>query len=242
MTIRSLSALFVCTIVGLLWACGGGGGSGKKPLVADTSGETPSESKDEDAGASAWSETNDGGAAAANAAILRGDEEGAQALLKQFLQQGADHAALTRSLRPTTSDYKTLFDGPTAAKVEAAQAKDWDSGKAVIKPKADQTEIKIWSASGGDLAAGKGNAKEFPGGYKKIGKHLAPAVLFFRFKFVGAGKDTGTAYDGLAFVNGHWVISPKPWRALEKGVAAGGDDEDEEPKPKPKPKGRGKKK
>src|SRR5690606_9226881 len=94
-------------------------------------------------------------------------------------------------------------------------AKDWDSNKAVIKPKPGQTEVKVWSATGADLANGTGNAVEFPGGYKKIAKHLAPTVLFFRFKFVEAGKETGTAYDGLAFINGHWVIAPKPWRAIE---------------------------
>ena len=44
--------------------------------------------------------------------------------------------------------------------------------KAVIKPKPNQTEVKVWSATGGDLASGKGNAKEFPAGYKKVAKHL----------------------------------------------------------------------
>jgi hypothetical protein len=111
-----------------------------------------------------------------------------------------------------------------------------------IKPKPNQTEVKLWSATGTDLAAGKGNAKAFPRGYKKIAKHLAPGVTFYRFKFVESGKDTGTAYDGLAFVNGHWVIAPKPWRALEGGKANDRDDDDgtggDEPtgKPKGKPK------
>src|SRR5262249_54096402 len=139
-----------------------------------------------------------------------------------------------------TADYKTLFDGSTAAKIEAAQAKEWNSGKAIIKPKPGQTEVKIWSATGADLAAGKGNAKEFPGGYRKVAKHLAAGVMFFRFKFVEAGKDNGTAYDGLAFVNGHWVIAPKPWRAIDGGKGGDRDDDDsgggEEPRPKSKPK------
>ena len=60
------------------------------------------------------------------------------------------------------------------------------------------------------------------------------------------GEDTGTAYDGLAFVNNHWVIAPKPYRALE-GKAAGIDEADEAPPPskkgaKPKNKPKGKKK
>jgi len=236
-------------------ACGGGGGGKSKPLSPDTASE---EKDDPDAGLPGFSSGGDGadgGASAGgggdskNAAILQGNEDGAQALLKQFVSPSADHAALTRSLRPTTSDYKTLFDAQTAAKVEAAQAKDWDSGKAVIKPAKDsQTEIKIWSATGSDLAKGTGNAKEFPGGYKKVAKHLSQSQLFFRFKFVEAGQDKGTAYDGLAFVNGHWVITPKPWKAID---GKGGDDEEgggggDAPAPptktKPKPKGKPKKK
>jgi pimeloyl-ACP methyl ester carboxylesterase len=175
--------------------------------------------------------------------VSSGDEEGAQTLLKQFVSPDADHVALTRSLRPSSADYKSLFDASTAPKVEAAQAKDWDAGNAVIKPKPGQTEVKVWSASGADLAAGKGNAKEFPGGYKKVAKHLAADVMFFRFKFVEAGKDIGTAYDGLAFVNGHWVIAPKPWRAIDGGNAEkdeeeGATDAPTPKKPKPKPKKR----
>lgn len=224
-------------------ACGGGGGSAKgKPLSPDT----PSEEKDDpDAALPGFGANDADGGDQGASAILQGNEDGAQALLKQFVAPNADHAALTRSLRPTTSDYKTLFDAQTAPKVEAAQAKDWDSGKAIIKPaKETQTEIKIWSATGSDLAKGTGNAKEFPGGYKKVAKHLAQGQLFFRFKFVEAGQDKGTAYDGLAFVNGHWVITPKPWRAID-GAGGGKDDDDggggaPEPAPKPKPKKGGK--
>jgi len=103
-------------------------------------------------------------------------DESAQTLLKQFVAPHADYAALTRTLRPTSSDYQAMFDVATAPKIEAAQAKDWDSNKAVIKPKAHQTEVKVWSCSGADLAAGKGNAKEFPEGYKKVDNPMLKAT------------------------------------------------------------------
>jgi len=246
----------------LLVACGGGGRVKGPPLSpdnasgiddsADGGSDFPasafSASSDSDAGAPASSGASDLPAStpsdtppSSGANILQGNEDGARALLTQFVAPNADHAALTRSLRPTTADYKTLFDAKTAAKVEAAQAKDWNSNKAVIKPKPAQTEVKVWSATGSDLAKGVGNAKEFPGGYKKVAKHLAPSVLFFRFKFVEPGKEVGTAYDGLAFVNGHWIIAPKPWRPFESKAS---DDDDSAPEkaPKKKPKGGKKKK
>jgi hypothetical protein len=156
--------------------------------------------------------------------------------LKQFVAPNADHVALTKTLRPTTADYKAMFDAKTAAKVEASQAKDWSTNKAVIKPKPSQTEVKVWGATGAELASGKGNAKEFPGGYQKLAKHLVPTTTYYRFKFVEAGKETGTAYEGLAFVNGHWVIAPKAWRALEGGAQVKDDDAESKPKTRPKKK------
>jgi hypothetical protein len=41
-------------------------------------------------------------------------------------------------------------------------------------------------------------------------------LKIYRFKFVEPGKDLGMAFDGLIYVNGHWRIFPKPWRALGK--------------------------
>ena len=250
---RRAEVLAAALLVAVFFACGPKSAP-KEPMVADsTASETTSEGGAGAAagdaaggGESASAGEGDGGAAGILAAgtsgggkdvIAQGDEEGAQALLKQFVDPKADHAALTKSLKPTTSDYKAMFDTATAAKVEAAQSKDWATNKAVIKPKPNQTDVKVWSASGADLAAGKGSAKEFPSGYKKIAKHLAPTVLFYRFKFVESGKDQGTAYDGLAFVNGHWVIAPKPWKALDKG----GDDEEEKHDAPKKPRGKKKK-
>lgn len=165
------------------------------------------------------------------AELASGTEDGAKSLLKQFTDPKADHAALSKSLRPTAADYKSLFDDETAPKMEAAYAKEWDSGSLVIKPKNEhQTEVKVWGATGAELASGGGHAKEFPGGYKKIAKHLAPAVTFYAFKFVAPNKDSGMAYDGLAYVNGHWVITPKPFHV--EGVAP-----DEKPEKADKPKG-----
>jgi hypothetical protein len=175
------------------------------------------------------------------AEIASGTEDGAKSLLKQFVAPNADHAALSKSLRPTAADYKALFDDTTAPKMESAYAKEWDAGHVVIKPKHDkQSEVRIWGATGAELAEGKGHAKEFPGGYKKIAKHLSATVTFYAFKFVERGKDAGMAYDGLAYVNGHWVIVPKPFHV------EGGDekaDKPEKPAHPDKPgKGHGKKK
>jgi hypothetical protein len=232
--------LVIALVLGALAACGG---SKSKPPLEPSNDALPSDdggaaaASDSDAGTTTSETGPDGGPldplpappVAAAPVEQKGDEEGAQTFLKQFVAPNADHAALTKSLRPTTADYKAMFDGPTATKVEAGQAKDW--AKAVIRPKPGQNDVKMWSATGAELAAGKGNAKEFPTEYKKFGKHLVPTLTYWKFKFVETGKEAGTAYDGLAFVNGHWAIAPKPWRALEKNATS---DDDDKPKPKKK--------
>lgn len=177
------------------------------------------------------------------AEIASGTEDGAKSLLKQFVDPKADHATLSKSLRPTAADYKALFDDETASKMESAYAKEWDAGHMVIKPKNErQSEIKLWGATGAELAEGKGHAKEFPGGYKKVGKHLSPTVTFYAFKFVERGKEAGMAFDGLAYVNAHWVIVPKPFHNLEGGEEKADKPEKPARPEKPNGKGHGKKK
>ena len=225
-------------------ACGGGSGNGKPPLEPSNDGLPADDggapaTVDPDAAAPVAEATADGGAleplpappvAAAVPVEQKEGEDGVKAFLNQFVAANADYPGLTKGLHPSSADYKAMFDASTASKVESSQAKDWT--KATIRPgKAGQTEVKVWSATGADLAAGKGNAKDFPEQYKKFGRHLVPGLTYWRFKFVEPGKDVGTAYDGLAFVNGHWAIAPRPWRALEKAT-----DEDEKPKKKKKKK------
>lgn len=256
----SWSRLAVLAVLpALVAACGASGGS-QKPMVADPAASSGGESSElsalsgpaADGGVSPSSDLSplpadpstetEGMPASLQPTASSANEEGARTLLLQFVAPNADHVALTGSLRPTSEDYKAMFDAKTATKVEASQAKEWNSHKAVLKPKKGQTEVKLWSATGTELAQGTGPAKDFPADYKKIGKHLNASLLFYRFKFVEPGKDTGTAYDGLTYVNNHWVIAPKSWRALESK-----DTKEEEEKPaaasskKPKGKGKGKK-
>ena len=141
--------------------------------------------------------------------------DAAKTLLGKFLVSGADHAALSKKLRPTKADYESVFTTEVAAKVQASYDPAWDEGKMVIKPNAGQTELLIWSATSAQLKTWTGPASEqFPGGYKDAAKHLKDKLTVYRFKFVKSGGTLGMAYDGLIHVNGQWRIFPKPYRAL----------------------------
>ena len=143
-----------------------------------------------------------------------GTMEGAKALLESFLKPGADLAGMSTALRPTKDDYKALYTDEFAGKLDAMYAPAWDAGALVLKPKDGQTALLLFSATTEDFKAGNAAAGEFPGGYKKIADQMKPGVTLYRFKFVKPGETLGMAFDGLAHVNGHWVIVPKPWRAM----------------------------
>ena len=137
-------------------------------------------------------------------------------MLAEFMKPGADHFGLSKQLKPTTADYKALFDAPTAAKIDGVYTKEWDAGNMIVSAKPGQTELKLASATTAELKAGTGNASEFPGGYRMIGPHLVGKHVWYRFKFVEPGKESGMTFDGLVHVNGHWVLVPKPFRGLDE--------------------------
>lgn len=136
--------------------------------------------------------------------------------LKEFLKPGADHAALSKQLRPTTADYAEVFDPDLSTKLEALYGPAWDAGQLVVAPKPGQSELKLFSATSDEMKSWTGTAAGFPGGWKQVAPKLKSGFTIYRFKFVEPGKDLGMAFDGLIFVNGNWRIFPKPWRAMEK--------------------------
>jgi hypothetical protein len=152
-----------------------------------------------------------GGAAGAGGTLAE-----AQARLKEFVQPGADYAALSVKLRPTQQDYGAVFKPEAAAKLMASYDPAWEQKLIVVKPKPGQTAVLVWGATSEEIQGWQGNARDhFPGGYQNVAPHLKPGVTLYAFKFVEPGKTLGMAYDGLAFVNGQWRLFPKPFRAFQ---------------------------
>ncbi len=143
-----------------------------------------------------------------------GTEDGAKALLESFLQPGADHVAMTKSLRPAYADYDAIFVEKVVTPVRDTYEELWNRNNYLIKNEEGQTKLLMWKATTEELNERTGDSDKFPGGYKKIADKLKPGLTFYRFKFVKPGDKHGRAFDGLVFVNGHWVIVSKPYRAI----------------------------
>src|SRR5688500_6536458 len=143
----------------------------------------------------------------ANAAeTFPGTEAGATSLLEEFLKPGADLAALSKQLRPTSADYAAVFDADSTANVAVAYAPVWEAGIRIVAQWAGQTEVKVISTTSDEMKSWSGNAAELAGGWKEVAPKLKPGLKVYPFKFVDPGKDLGMAFDGLTYVNGNWRI------------------------------------
>jgi len=150
----------------------------------------------------------------------KGTMDEAKTLVAKFLVKGADYTALSKDLRPTKEDAKAIFikeeDATKAFEYVDNMFGDMIQDKDGIKPEEGQTESIVKSATGKDFKEKKGDAEEFPGGYKDLAPRLKDDVTFYLFKFVKKGETSGMRYEGLVFVNNHWVIFPKLYRAFKE--------------------------
>lgn len=142
-----------------------------------------------------------------------GSEAEARALLDAWMKPNADYRALTQALLPTEAEVKALYAEPLGSLMWKSYAEQMGPGVS-FAPKPDQTEVLVVYATTRDLFDRKPVLDEFPGGYKDVLQYLKVDVPIVRFKFVKPGETLGLAFDGLVYLNGRWVIMPKPWRSL----------------------------
>lgn len=141
-----------------------------------------------------------------------GTPEGGKALVTAIITAPERSAFITK-LKPSQADLEALFDASVVPALSAHVDKMFAAvGEIKIKP--DQTDVLFVSATSEDFKAEAEPAKSFPGGYAKIAAKLKPGITWYAWKYVVPGDKIGMAYDGLAYVNGHWVWVAKPFRAV----------------------------
>jgi hypothetical protein len=147
-------------------------------------------------------------------ATYPGTPEGARMVAAEFTRPGADPSAIVMSLRPTDDDITAVFDEETLVGALIHYGGYWESPD-VLGPAPGQTEIRVFAATSEELAAGTGDAREFPSGYAEIAPHLAPGLTIYLMAFSKPGESFGVRIDGLVHVNGRWRIFPAPWMVLK---------------------------
>ncbi len=145
---------------------------------------------------------------------IAGSEQDARRMLSEFLKPNADTAKLIYALKPSEDDVRAVYREPLATTMIEAYAGLFRPG-IKIGPKAGQTELLTYYSTTGALRAQDQMLQYFPGGYGKVLEYMIPDFPIVRLKFVKPGETSGLGLDGLIFVNNHWVLMPKPWRALK---------------------------
>ena len=140
----------------------------------------------------------------------------AKVLVAGFAKAGADHAALSAALRPKPEDYDVVFVPDAAKKLKAALDPMWESKKPFVDPKPEQTETFVVGATGPQLKASTGPGDQCPSRYGEVADMIKSGVRLycFRFRKPGGLWQEGTVSDGLVWIDGRWVIFPKPYRVL----------------------------
>ena len=147
---------------------------------------------------------------------LPGSEKGARKLVSLFLEHGANHQILTNRLRPTRTDFHALYKREVADQLYFAYQRKWEQKKILVKPRRRQTNFTMKKATVQDLILREGESSWFPSGYHWIIPKLRKGHTLYIFTFKKQGEQLGITYDGLVFVNNHWVIIPEPWKVLRE--------------------------
>ena len=142
-----------------------------------------------------------------------GSEADAHRTLSRFLEPDTDLVAVTKALFPNEADIRAVYENPLADALVETLLPQFEPGLK-FAPKPGQTELLMFYTTTKALREGDPIISNFPGGYKDVVQYMKGDFPIVRFKFVKPGASIGMAYDGLVFVDGRWVIIPKPWRAL----------------------------
>ena len=113
-------------------------------------------------------------------------------------------------LRPKLEDYARVFVPEVVENDTKGYEPFWAESPF---PKADsnQTEVLVHFAHAEKL---KYSEEFFPGGYQNIIPYLLPDRIWLSWKYVTPGEITGTAYDGLVWLDNRFAWFPKPWKVL----------------------------
>jgi hypothetical protein len=133
--------------------------------------------------------------------------------LLDALARDAD-GSIVATLRPREGDYEKVFQGDAIARARAVYEQLWSGDFAPPRPRSTQTEIRCAVAPAGMLTWSNELSRRFPGGYEGIAASLNPHRVWLAWQYIEPGQPSGLSFDGLVWVDDHWVWLPKPYRYL----------------------------
>lgn len=127
-----------------------------------------------------------------------------------------------RTLCPDEADCARLFDADIAADVTAGARRFYESGAAMSRAPPG-SRVDACAATAGLLRWPNERSEQFPRGYRRIAGWMTPERIWLTWA-VRTSSGGSVRYDGLAWIDDHWVWLPKPYR-LVADLPTGARDE-----------------
>jgi len=134
---------------------------------------------------------------------------------------GPDGASALEAMRPRAEDYARVFDAGLVDAVRAAYEEMWQTPPELERLVSGEITLRVDAAPAGMLGDENELTRRFPGGYRTLAPYLVPDRVWFVWRYVRAGADTGMRYDGVVLLDDRWVWFPKPYLVVGTIVETG---------------------
>ena len=150
-------------------------------------------------------------------ATTPGSEADARRLVQGLLETGNDRLAAVQALRPHRDDYRSVFVGDQADLAEAGYREFWEERLTAFPPVSETTDIRLWRTTSDRLQSADASpaASPFSSRWRDVAPHLQQGLEIWAFEVTASGDGSRVSTQGLIYINGHWVLIPKPWKVLQ---------------------------
>ncbi len=129
--------------------------------------------------------------------------------------RGTDDAKVLKDLRPSKKDVAAIFnDGSCQETIMNYIDKMYGAMEGdVINPRAKYTDLIYFSENTSTFI--NGESHNFPGGFNgELKSCFKENIDVHLIKYVEPGMTSGFSLNCFIFVNEHWILIPKPYRAF----------------------------
>lgn len=151
-------------------------------------------------------------------ATIPGGEADARRLVQGLCETGNDRLAAVRALRPDREDYRSVFVAGQADLAEAGYREFWEKRLTAFPPVLEAKDIRLWRTTSDRLQspdASPAATSPFSSRWRDVAPHLQQGLEIWAFEVTASGEEDRVSTQGLIYINGHWVLIPKPWKVLQ---------------------------
>jgi hypothetical protein len=127
---------------------------------------------------------------------------------------GPDGAAALEALRPRAGDEARVFHPAIAERVREAYDLLWRTPPQLDRLVSGDVTLRVDAAPAGMLQEENELSRRFPGGYHALAPYLLPDRVWFVWRYLRGGAESGMRYDGVVLLDDRWVWFPKPYRVV----------------------------